>query len=61
MFTTLNDGAMVNLVFVSKIYLDGSNVVYENAKGSLQSTVEYFDTTEQATQRYNKLKSELAS
>ena len=60
MFTTLNDGTIENLVHIVKIYVDGSNVIYERARGSLDSVVEYFDTPEQALARKIELMNQLA-
>ena len=60
MFTTLNDGTIENLVHIVKIYVDGSNVIDERARGSLDSVVEYFDTPEQALARKTELMNQLA-
>lgn len=55
-FLSLNDGRKVNLLFISKIYVQESDVIYETAKGSLDNIVEHFDSETEANSRYEELK-----
>jgi len=59
MFITLNDGRTLNLTHMGLIEVDGTDVVYKPAKGSLDGIREHFDTAEDAQQRYEKLQDDL--
>lgn len=55
-YVILNDGTKVNLLFTSKIYVQDTDVVYEEATGSLNIKKEHFNTEEEAKDRYENLK-----
>jgi len=59
MFLELNDGRTINLTHMSTIEVDGTDVVYKPAKGSLDGIREHFETSEEAQERYEKLQDEL--
>lgn len=59
MFLELNDGRTINLTHISTIEVDGTDVVYKPAKGSLDGTREHFETSEEAQQRFEKLQDDL--
>ena len=59
MFLELNDGRRINLTHMSTIEIDGTDVVYKPAKGSLDGIREHFETSEEAQQRYEKLQDDL--
>ena len=59
MFLELNDGRRINLTHMSTIEVDGTDVVYKPAKGSLDGIREHFETSEEAQDRYEKLQDEL--
>jgi hypothetical protein len=59
MFLELNDGRRINLTHMSTIEVDGTDVVYKPAKGSLDGIREHFETSEEAQQRFEKLQDEL--
>lgn len=59
MFLDLNDGRTINLTHISTIEVDGIDVVYKPAKGSLDGIREHFETSEEAQERYEKLQDEL--
>lgn len=59
MFVELNDGRTENLVHISTIEIDNTDVVYKPAKGSLDGIREHFETSEAAQTRFNELKSNL--
>ena len=59
MFLELNDGRRINLTHMSTIEIDGTDVVYKPAKGSLDGIREHFETSEEAQERYDKLQDEL--
>ena len=59
MFLELNDGRRINLTHMSTIEVDGTDVVYKPAKGSLDGIREHFETSEEAQQRYEKLQDDL--
>ena len=59
MFLELNDGRRINLTHMSTIEVDGTDVVYKPAKGSLDGIREHFETSEEAQQRYEKLQEDL--
>lgn len=55
-YVKLNDGRTQNLIHIGLINLDGKNVVYQSAKGSLNEYKETFDTKDEANARYEELK-----
>ena len=55
-YLILNDGRKVNMLFVSKVYVQDTDVIYETAKGSLDVIKEHFASTEEAKNRYENLK-----
>ena len=59
MFLELNDGRRINLTHMSTIEVDGTDVIYKPAKGSLDGIREHFETSEEAQERYDKLQDEL--
>lgn len=59
LFVTLNDGTKENLGHISEIKVDGSDVVYYGAKGSLDGYREHFDSEEEAQQRFEDLQEDL--
>ena len=59
MFLELNDGRRINLTHMSTIEVDGTDVVYKPAKGSLDGIREHFETSEEAQERFEKLQDEL--
>lgn len=59
MFLELNDGRKINLTHIGLIEIDGTDVVYKPAKGSLEGIREHFDTPEEAQARYEKLQDDL--
>ena len=59
MFLELNDGRRINLTHMSTIEVDGTDVVYKPAKGSLDGIREHFETSEEAQERYEKLQEDL--
>lgn len=59
MFLELNDGRTINLTHISLIEVDGTDVVYKPAKGSLEGIREHFETEEDAQARYEKLQDDL--
>lgn len=59
MFLELNDGRRINLTHMSTIEVDGTDVVYKPAKGSLDGIREHFETSEEAQQRFEKLQDDL--
>lgn len=60
MFLELNDGRTINLTHISLIEVDGTDVVYKPAKGSLEGIREHFETEEDAQDRYEKLQDDLS-
>ena len=58
-FLELNDGRTENLLHISTIYVDDTDVVYNSARGSLDGYREHFETDTEAQARYEELKSEL--
>lgn len=60
-FTKLNNGTTENLFHISEISLDGTDVIYKSAKGSLGGDVEHFETVEEAQTRFEELKSMLVN
>lgn len=59
MFLELNDGRNINLTHMSTIEVDGTDVLYKPAKGSLDGIREHFETSEEAQSRFDKLQSDL--
>ena len=59
MFLELKDGRRINLTHMSTIEVDGTDVVYKPAKGSLDGIREHFETSEEAQERYEKLQDDL--
>ena len=59
MFLELNDGRQINLTHISTIEIDGSDIVYNTAKGSLDGIREHFETLEDAQDRFNQLQEDL--
>lgn len=59
MFLELNDGRRINLTHMSTIEVDGTDVLYKPAKGSLDGIREHFETSEEAQQRFEKLQEDL--
>lgn len=55
-YLILNDGRKVNMLFVSKVYVQDTDVIYETVKGSLDVIKEHFESTEEANNRYENLK-----
>lgn len=58
-FLELNDGRIENLLHISTIYVDDTDVVYNSARGSLDGYREHFETDTEAQARYEELKSKL--
>lgn len=58
-FLELNDGRTENLLHISTIYVDDTDVVYNSARGSLDGYREHFETDTEAQARYAELKSKL--
>lgn len=59
MFLELNDGRNINLTHMSTIEVDGTDVVFKPAKGSLDGIREHFETSEEAQGRFEKLQDDL--
>lgn len=59
MFITLNDGRTINLTHIGLIEVDGTDVVYKPAKGSLEGIREHFETEQEAQERFEKLQEDL--
>ena len=55
-YLVLNDGRKINILFISKIYVQDTDVIYETAVGSLDVTKEHFETEQDANNRYERLK-----
>lgn len=58
-FLELNDGRTENLLHISTIYVDDTDIVYNSARGSLDGYREHFETDTEAQARYEELKSKL--
>lgn len=58
-FLELNDGRTINLLHISSIYVEKSDVIYAPARGSLTVYKEHFDTDITANARYEELKAAL--
>lgn len=61
MFTTLNDGRKVNMVWVLSFYQDGNKVIYDMAKGTTNRIEELFESEEEASDRIDELEDEYLS
>lgn len=59
MFIELNDGRRENMFHISEISLEGTDVVFKSAKGSIDGYREHFDTEADAQARYDELQSML--
>lgn len=59
MFLELNDKRTINLTHIGIIEVEGTDVVYKPAKGSLEGIREHFETEEDAQDRYEKLQDDL--
>lgn len=60
-FVELNNGKKLNVLHISKISVEGNDVIYESAKGSLDNIKEHFETSEEAQSRYEELQKDLLS
>lgn len=58
-FIELNDGRRENLLHITEINVDGSDVVYKPARGSFDGHREHFETAAEAEARYEGLKTDL--
>ena len=56
MFIELNDGRKQNTTHISSIELDGTDILYKAARGSLDAYTEHFETEQEAKSRYDELK-----
>lgn len=61
LYVKLNDGRTENLMHISHINIDGTDVVYYSAKGSLDGYREHFETEQEAQDRYEELKKDLVA
>ena len=59
LYVELNDGRKENLMHISQIDIDDTDIVYYSAKGSLNGYREHFETTQEAENRYQKLQKDL--
>lgn len=59
LYVKLNDGRTENLMHISHINIDGNDVVYYSAKGSLDGYREHFETEQEAQNRYEELQDDL--
>lgn len=59
LYVELNDGRTENLMHISHINIDGNDVVYYSAKGSLDGYREHFETEQEAQNRYEELQNDL--
>lgn len=59
LYVKLNDGRTENLMHISHIDIDGNDIVYYSAKGSLNGYREHFETNQDAQTRYEELQKEL--
>ena len=59
MFLELNDGRTINIMHIGTIEVDGTDVVYKPAKGSLDGIREHFETEHEAQERFEKLQEDL--
>lgn len=59
LYVKLNDGRTENLMHISHIAVEGTDVVYYSAKGSLDGYREHFETEQEANDKYDELKKDL--
>ena len=59
LYVELNDGRTENLMHISHIDIDGTDVVYYCGKGSLNGYREHFETESEAQDRYEELQKDL--
>lgn len=59
LYVKLNDGRTENLMHISHINVDGNDVVYYSARGSLDGYREHFETEQEAQNRYEELQNDL--
>lgn len=59
LYVELNDGRTENLMHISEINIDGSDIVYKSARGSLAEYREHFDDETSAQLRYTELQKDL--
>ena len=58
-FIELNNGKKLNVLHISEISVEGNDIIYESAKGSLTEYREHFETEVEANAKYEELKSNL--
>lgn len=58
-FIEMNDGRRENILQFSEITIDGTDILYKQARGSVTPIVEHFDTEDGAKARYAELQSVL--
>lgn len=56
MFIELNDGRKQNLTHISSVEINGTDILYKSARGSLDAYTEHFETEQEAKARYDELK-----
>ena len=59
LYVELNDGRKENLMHISQIDIDDTDIVYYSAKGSLNGYREHFETIQEAENRYQELQKDL--
>lgn len=59
LYVKLSDGRTENLMHISHIDIDGNDVVYYSARGSLDGYREHFETEQEAQNRYEELQNDL--
>lgn len=57
LFVELNDGRRENILHISEIIVEGTDVIYKSAKGSLDGYREHFESENNAQARYQELQS----
>lgn len=57
LFVELNDGRRENILHISEIIVEGTDVIYRSAKGSLDGYREHFESENDAQARYQELQS----
>lgn len=57
LFVELNDGRRENILHISEIIVEGTDVIYKSAKGSLDGYREHFESENDAQARYQELQS----
>ena len=58
-FVELNNGKKLNVLHISKIYVDDCDVIFESAKGSLDAIKEHYESNDKANARYKELQNTL--